>query len=635
LFWWDRTQSRLIQPEQFDVLLGSQINGVVKRDDASYWLATQHGVWRWNGADPQRVALIDVPAGTQSRVLLDTSSGRLLLGSTEGLLEYAEEEQAFKIVPGAPRAQDVTALHELSDGRLLAGTLEERIWFEHADQWLELGIEDGLPANSAFAFGEHAGQLWVAGLRGIYEMPLSALGEWASSSIERIPAAMVINERGDVPGAQQGHCCNGAGNAKGVMVDGHFWLPTRSGLVNLVPERIRRHTEPPPLFVDRVRIDGVWRPLKPGDAIELGSEQRDLAFGVSVLSFQDPTSVNIAYRMVGLSDSWQLLEEPMQRQLVYTNLPSGHLELEVNASNQAGVWTTAPTTVNIHVSPFLHETAWFRAFVLLALLLLLWTAMRWRLHALHRQRKALALMVAERTEQLRQANESLRDYSRRMEEVSMTDALTGLWNRRYLLRQLPADLAHYHRERARSKDPDTIVLFALLDLDDFKQINDAYGHKAGDELLCRMASLLSALVRQDDYVVRWGGEEFLIVLRQLRSDEIAVFADRLVRAVRNLRIEPRPGQPLRVTCSVGLSHYPLFPSLASTGNWELNVMIADKALYHVKRSGKDGWCHLKPGPSMAFDEVERQLDHSLLALLESGQLVADEGGREPPADDEA
>ena len=620
LFWWERDESLLKQPDAFDPLLGSQVNAIIPRGDGHYWFATQHGIWRWANDTLERVGIRGMSSTTETRVLLQGSDGRLLAGSTQGLLVYSEDEEQFFAVDGGPQGQDVTALLELSTGQIVAGTLEERLWFEGAGEWLELTVDDGLPVNSAFALAEYQGQLWVAGLRGLYELPLASIAAFASGQIDRIPATMVINERGDVPGAQQGHCCNGAGNAKGVMVDGQFWLPTRSGLIRMVPERIQRHPDPPPLAVDRIRVDGVWRPLQAGDVVELSFEQRDVAFGVAVLSFQDPTSVNIRYRMLGLSDTWRTLEEPMQRQLVYTNLPSRRLELQVHASNQAGVWTSTPSSVFLHVQPRWHETAWFRLLLLGLILALIWMAVRIRVRALHRQRKALERIVAKRTEQLKQANDSLKDYSRRMEEASLTDALTGLSNRRYLLRQLPVDLAHFHREKEYSSDKSLVVVFALLDLDDFKQVNDVYGHQAGDELLVKLAGLLKSLVRQDDYVVRWGGEEFLLVLRQVRPDELDAIADRLVGAVRQMAFEPTPGKPLRVSCSMGLSSYPLLADQAVDEGWESNVILADKGLYHVKQHGKDGWCHLQPDTDQPPAELASSLDRPLDGLLDEGLL---------------
>ena len=125
-----------------------------------------------------------------------------------------------------------------------------------------------------------------------------------------------------------------------------------------------------------------------------------------------------------------------------------------------------------------------------------------------RQRTALEDQVQARTRELHAANA-------RLEKASQTDPLTGLRNRRYLANQIPADLAYYDRERKRSGDYDQVLVFALVDLDFFKRVNDQHGHRAGDQVLLQVAQVLGSLARSSDYLARWGGEEFLLVFRPM------------------------------------------------------------------------------------------------------------------------
>src|SRR5690606_40212717 len=101
--------------------------------------------------------------------------------------------------------------------------------------------------------------------------------------------------------------------------------------------------------------------------------------------------------------------------------------------------------------------------------------------------------------------EALQVANLRLEEASQTDPLTGLRNRRYLANQIPADIAFYEREVLR-REPDEVMLFALVDVDHFKAINDQYGHQTGDRVLQQFAQVLASLVRAGDYIARWGGE---------------------------------------------------------------------------------------------------------------------------------
>ena len=192
-------------------------------------------------------------------------------------------------------------------------------------------------------------------------------------------------------------------------------------------------------------------------------------------------------------------------------------------SNNAGVWSADPATLALRIQPFFYETWWFRILAVLVLALLVYGGYRLQVRSLRRQREYLERMVAERTEALRLLN-------RQLEDASQTDPLTGLKNRRYLGQQLPSDLAHFRREREKPENAEQVIAFAIADLDHFKTINDRAGHFAGDCLLKQVAERLVASVRAGHYVVRWGGEEFLIVFRPMPRDETAHVIDRIHKA---------------------------------------------------------------------------------------------------------
>jgi diguanylate cyclase (GGDEF)-like protein len=622
VFWWLREEGRVEIHEAFAAVNGSQVNGIVRyRDD--WWLATFDGVWRFDGETMQRMAERDEPGGRDVRLLHETADGELLVATRSGLLRL--ENGAFVAVPGAAEGHDVTSILERSDGRLVLGTIDQTLWFEIEGRWHRFGTSDGLPPNNAYALAEHNDILWVAGIRGIHELPLAAVDDYLAGHIDKLPGRMVLNERGDVPGAQKGYCCNGAGNAKGFMEDGEFWLPTRGGVLRLSPERIVRNPEPPRVMIDRVRYGGRWHELAPGASVQVDGDYRDLAFGVGVLSFQHPDSVQVAFRLVGFDDEWQQLDTPMQRQLTYTNLPAGELRLEVRATNNAGVWSEQPTVLAVNIPPRLWETTAFHALLLFVAVLAIWLLLNLRLRSLQAKRVELESTVAERTEELRVANENLQDYSSRLETVSMSDPLTGSWNRRYLLAQLPSDLAHFHRELARNSGEGHVMLFAQVDLDEFRRVNEQFGHGAGDIVLHQLSERLRGFVRRGDYVVRWSGEQFLIVFRPMARSEFAGVAERMVEMVRSEPFETDRGDPIRLTCSAGLAQYPPYLDQPGALTWEDTVTVAQKALYHVKNRGRDGWGLATPTPWAEPATLLRRLDERVDVLVEDRLLLIAEG----------
>ena len=179
--------------------------------------------------------------------------------------------------------------------------------------------------------------------------------------------------------------------------------------------------------------------------------------------------------------------------------------------------------------------------------------------------------VAERTNQLTAALEEVR-------WISNHDPLTGLLNRR-AFREC-AEQAWSMAQRYKRR-----LGVILCDLDHFKQVNDTYGHQAGDEVLIAVARALTDAVRTTDKVTRYGGEEFLILLTEISadSDAVAIVAQRCAESIRQLPIaDLAPGHPGRQTASLGLAVYP-------EHGQDLDQLIAhaDQAMYQAKRQGRD------------------------------------------------
>ena len=198
--------------------------------------------------------------------------------------------------------------------------------------------------------------------------------------------------------------------------------------------------------------------------------------------------------------------------------------------------------------------------------------------------------VRDRTQwRLEEANQALG-------EASMIDPLTGLKNRRFLDIGMPEELARVNRMRRtqtveeRSRAGMNIdLLFFLVDLDHFKAVNDTFGHAAGDQVLRQASDALRAACREADIVVRWGGEEFLVVARNTDRASAQVLAMKLWKAIRNLTFDIGHGQTLNKTCSVGFCAFPVVEGSPDRHSWEEAVELADQCLYVAKQSGRDSW----------------------------------------------
>jgi diguanylate cyclase (GGDEF)-like protein len=178
---------------------------------------------------------------------------------------------------------------------------------------------------------------------------------------------------------------------------------------------------------------------------------------------------------------------------------------------------------------------------------------------------------------------ALAQLHKKLEELSSLseiDRLTGLLNRRGLERVLEMEIERAQRTRSS-------LGLALLDLDDFKLINDRYGHSAGDAVLEAFASILKTNIRKTDRAARFGGEEFVLLLPGTGLIQAQNFLKRILELVRSLSVpvqHPDHGQvELGLTCSVGLA---CFRGRKDVTGPEL-LDWADKAMYHAKHDGKD------------------------------------------------
>ena len=209
--------------------------------------------------------------------------------------------------------------------------------------------------------------------------------------------------------------------------------------------------------------------------------------------------------------------------------------------------------------------------------------------------KRLTREVAARTEDLRIKNQELEKAYQLVEEKSLTDELTGLKNRRFLIKTLEKELHQIHEQRKNSKQEvidEVNLIFFLIDLDHFKQVNDNYGHAAGDLVLIQVSDLLRKLFRQTDHVIRWGGEEFLIVVREAKREEAPIYAERLRQVISDHAFNIGEHSELQKTCSIGFSFYPCFEDDMDAVSWTQVVDIADQCLYAAKNSSRNAWIGL-------------------------------------------
>jgi diguanylate cyclase (GGDEF)-like protein len=218
-----------------------------------------------------------------------------------------------------------------------------------------------------------------------------------------------------------------------------------------------------------------------------------------------------------------------------------------------------------------------------------------------------------------------------LQEASYTDAMTGLWNRRYLEETLAAEsgnvLRSYQRAEHDGRSPSKNAIehrdlvFIMVDIDWFKRVNDDHGHTVGDTLLRAVAKRLSRIMRKSDVLIRWGGEEFMILTRSSDRSEITTFCTRILEAIGSVAFDLGGGIEVHKTCSIGWAPYPWSQSAYEAICAEEVIELADTALYLAKAMGRNQGAGFVPSdqamaaPKRVTIENLRQKNSDLIKVI--------------------
>jgi len=582
--------------------------------DGALWIATLDGLMRWTPQHPQMRAIptAGLVGGTgEVNAFATQPDGSLWAGGAAGLFRVAKPAAAEPVAEWV-EAQGLTGQTVLGMAVDLAG----RLWVDTGTGLHRLVSSDGRKARFEVVGASDAGGAFGANLL------FDKQGRIWSQRNMYDPRSGERRELGAADGADLG---TGWFRAYAQLDDGRMLFGGARGLLVIDPERFQPWTYKPPLVVSELRVDGAERPLPgPGEPIVLAPGERGLSLAFASLDYSQPGRNRYRYRLEGLDAAW-VDAGALGRAAAYTNLAPGRYQLRVQGSNRDGAWSPDELKIAVDVRAAWWQTRWALAGAVIAAALLVAAIVNMRTRLLLRHRRVLEARVQERTEALEAAQAELVAKSLELEEASLTDPLTGLRNRRFLDRQMPADAALALRQYEPRGDGSTSasdhdLLFFLIDIDHFKRINDAHGHMAGDAVLEQMRGRLEQVFRATDYLVRWGGEEFLIVARGTPRSRAAELAERARQAVAAEPFELDGGVRLAQTCSVGFSAFPLCPALPRALDWRSAIDLADAALYEAKEAGRNAWEGLLSAEASSEDELLRDVRRPLESWEARGRL---------------
>ena len=595
---------KVAMPPALAPLTAWQVNVIREAPAGTYWIGTQGGLYRYRDGALKLFGAAPGSAAASIRAIMPLNDGRLWIGTGDGVFELAGGRWSRPAWSAPLRGIFVTAIKPLRRGEWLITSADAGVALLSDGRLQRYTVAEGLTSNNAWGFDVVGDQVYFPSIAGVWRLPLGEFPRAGTNpAIVRFNARRVVGEEGEGLDVNRMRCCNGAGGGRSLVSGSSIWYPTTAGAVRLDTTAIR---EPQPVtapLIDTIVHRG--KDSLPDGTFVLDDAQRDLEIRYTLPYLRDPAGLRFRYRLGGYDSVWS--DATTRRTAYYTHLPPGHYEFEVQARYGSGEWGPR-TTLLLTVTPHWYERGAVRALITAILVVMLWLLLRLRLRRQRSIRQRLERVIAERTEELRRANERLREANLTLRADSTTDALTGLGNRRELLTRLPGLLG--------STD-DVAVL--LLDLDHFKDVNDRHGHAVGDRVLSELGELLGRAKRPGDLALRWGGEEFLLLLRGVDGVQAGEVAERLRQTIGE-HMFAAGDHGVRLTCSIGYSVHPLLAGSGSA-DFERTLELADIAMYRVKRSGRNGCAGLIAGPAADAALLQPVLAPRIDALVAAEALV--------------
>lgn len=470
----------------------------------------------------------------------------------------------------------------------------------------------------------------------IYGAVVGGMGEiWASSSrgLFRIDPVSKDVRQFDRRNGLQGTEFNQAARLR--SRSGRLLFGSNQGLLGFFPGEIAHNSEPPQVrLAARSRKENYAQVSsgERGSQVQLEYLDPFISFDFVALDFVSPDKNRYRYRLLGFDSQWTV--EDRFRRAVYTNLSPGGYRFEVQGSNNDGVWSEESATIEVTVTPPPWQQAW--AYVLYALAIACLVGWYFRRQTLEHRREAeqravLEDQVTERTKELAERNEDLQAVNVKLAEASVTDSLTGLHNRRYVNQFIDAQTSLVKRRLMEGPsasddsevDSSKLLFFMMIDLDGFKFINDTYGHHAGDLVLIQVKDVLLGCCRQSDVVVRWGGDEFMIIGHASSFAGVKILAERIREALieRNYDVGTE-NEYGKVSGSIGAAPYPFADDILENISWEQVAAVADKGAYIAKNNGRNAWVSVRGLERMLVEDFSL-LSFDVASLVAEGKLELD------------
>lgn len=445
--------------------------------------------------------------------------------------------------------------------------------------------KDGLLSNTVYGFSEdNEGRIWMSSNKGLSRYNPST---------------------GNVEHFDKGHGLQGYDFNIGAVMkgrDNNIYFGGSNGFNQFSSDFDPIASVPP--NVELLSATGINNKHLPGyenAKLKLAYNDYLVAFDFVALDFAAPEKNLYQYKLENFDKDW--LEVGNLRRATYTNLPAGKYTFMVKAANHNGKWSDPQVFLPMVVEPAPWLTVWafagYAAIISAIILMLIQHQLR-KFAEEESQRKKLEREVAERTKELAEQNNKLTSLNNELEIAYRVDALTGLSNRHFLNAYLGKRLTAIDQAHVIQGKDAQHMLIMLLDMDNLKPINDTFGHAAGDAAICHLARMIQDRIPKEFHLIRWGGDEFMLVGEIKDKKETCVWIENLFDLLKAGNFFYFK-QKIELTCSAGYAFYPFDYENPRALSWDQVSMVADKALYSAKMD-KGHWCGVV-GPTREINEL--------------------------------
>lgn len=586
------------------------------------WIGTgKQGVYRYrDGKEIEHYAINGFVCS-----IVEVTPGEIWVGTFGKGLQIIKEGKMRSLSKKDGLCDDeIFSIRPQKDGTIWFGT-NRGICYYDGKKYHDIKREEGLPV---FAIGDliidHRDNLWGCSNKGIVFATKKEISDFLVGKTAKIPFKLWGKSEG-----MRNPECNGGAQNNMVLYQNKVYFSTMGGMVVVDPDNIPNNNHKPPVFIEQIIVDGKKYPIYK-NKIMLPAGSQKLEFHYSGLSFYSLNGVTFKYQLKGYDATW--VNAQKRDVAYYTNLFPGTYQFRVIAANNDGIWSELPSEVTLILPPLFKQTVWYRVIQVAGIIAIVILLFFYRIRRMRRQRIHLQYLVDQKTKELK--------------EAALIDPLTGLKNRRFVSDVILPELGRFmelkkyiSRGANQRKSFSSLGVYGiyLYDIDHFKKVNDLYGHDAGDRVLKQFSDLLKSCIRDNDFLIRWGGEEFLVLLKETDPEYMDQFVCRFRNKLNNYQfIINDQGEWIQKRCSVGYLQYPPVLNDPELFTFDQCVMFSDQGLYYAKRNGRDMAVKINFNEKVSDLSINHKLFEDLEFGIDEGSLsisVIKEGDCYTPNED--